>query len=765
MKITVLLIQGLVQGVGFRPFVYRIAAEMGLRGEVDNRNDGVVVRAVLSAQEKERLTERIRNEHPPVASVRRILELAPEESDRAYTAFTIAPSRSADEAVTQVSPDMAVCPDCLADRKRQPHRSDYPFVNCTRCGPRFTLIRDLPYDRPQTTMSVFPMCSRCRREYDDVADRRFHAQPVACLQCGPVYYAAENGPVRTGYAALLAESVALLRAGEVVAVKGIGGYHLACDACNESAVLRLREIKSRERKPLAVMFRDLETLRAYARVEPAEAACLQSWRRPIVLLGQHAGAGRPLAPSLNPGMHTLGCLLPYMPLHYDWFEALDLPALVLTSGNRSGCPVAAAADEAESQLSGKVPLILHHDREIYHRVDDSVVQVCGSQPCLIRRARGYVPEPLAAGCSVEGILAFGAETENTFALGKGESVLPGQYIGDLKQEETFRFYVGEMQRFGRLFRFTPGRLACDLHPDYFSSQEAERLAAAKGLPLVRVQHHHAHAVACMLEYGLHDPVLALVMDGTGLGDDGRVWGGEFLLCDRAGYRRLSHLEYVPLPGGDKAAEEPWRMAAAYLWKYGLPAPADWIVRVGEKKVGLLRRMMEQQVHTPQTSSAGRLFDAVASLTGICDVSTYPAEAAVRLEQAADGFPEEAYRIAEPETAGAGGTLSLRALVERVAADAAAGVEPGRISARFHETLAQVSKEKILESMRRTGASAAVVSGGCFQNKRLTGRLQRLFADAGVPLYVPGRLPCNDGGISAGQLAVAAAQRLREKKHE
>ena len=762
MKTTVLLIQGLVQGVGFRPFVYRIANEMGVCGEVDNRSDGVLVKAMLSRQEKERFKERIRSEHPSVAYVEQIVELEPEETKAAYGCFSIAPSSSGADGVTQVSPDIAVCPECLADRKRQPHRLDYPFINCTHCGPRFTLIRELPYDRPRTTMSVFPMCAACRSEYDDAADRRFHAQPVACRHCGPEYEASVGGAACTDYAVLLDATARLLGTGAVIAAKGIGGYHLVCDACDEEAVLRLRQIKRRDRKPFAVMFRDLATAKNYIRANAVEEACLVSWRRPVVVLEQKAsGSLRRIASLVNPGMRTLGCLLPYMPIHYDWFEKLGTPALVMTSGNRSGYPLAAGREEAHEQFAGKVALILHHNREIYHRVDDSVVYVCGSQPCLLRRARGYVPEPVAAGVPTEGLLAFGAETINTFAAGKGENVLLSQYIGDLKQEETFRFYTREMERFCRLFRLRPAVLACDLHPDYFSSQAAERQAEATGLPLIRVQHHHAHAAACMLEYGLHEPVVAMVFDGTGLGDDGCVWGGEFLWCDRAEYRRLAHLDYVPLPGGDRATGEPWRMAAAYLWKYKIPAPAVWTERIGKERIGLLERMMERGVNSPDTSGAGRLFDAVASLTGICDVAGRQAEGAILLEQAVPpGADEEAYRLPIPDTTRCNGSLSLAPLIRCVAEDVSAGVPPGIVSARFHETLAQVLKEKACGFVQATGVSEVVASGGCFQNKRLTERLQRLFAEADVSLRIPGRIPCNDGGIAAGQLAVAAERLLR-----
>lgn len=748
-KETVLTIYGLVQGVGFRPFIYRIANELGINGEVDNRNNGVCIRAVLTSPQREIFLSRIREEHPPVAYIHHI-DVEETEVTGSYSGFSIVPSRSESEEVTRVAPDIAVCTECLRDRQIQPHRRQYPFINCTHCGPRFSIIRDLPYDRNQTTMAAFDMCPTCRKEFLNPADRRFHAQPVACNHCGPFYYTYHNKKKLTGYSGLLALTSRLLREGEVIAAKGIGGYHLICDATNEKAVSRLREIKARDSKPFAVMFRNMEQLRIYASAGKKEEECLLSWRRPIVLLRQLS----PLAPGINPGMRTLGCMLPYMPVHHDWFERSDTPALVMTSGNLSEYPIAITPGEAEEQLAGKVALLLHHNRAIHNRVDDSVVQVCGNQPCLVRRSRGYVPEPFFADVRTEGILAFGAEKVNTFALGKGDTIIQSQYIGDLKNWETFAFYTESLARFRHLFRFVPSCLVCDRHPDYLSSQEAERYAAADHIPLLRVQHHHAHAVACMLEHGLHQPVIALVLDGTGLGDDGHVWGGEIFLCDRRSYRRLSHLEYLPLPGGDKASEEPWRMAVACLWHYygkEIPFPAGFVERIGQSKIDLLTRMMERGVNTPSTSSAGRLFDAVASLLGICDISTHQAEAPVRLEQTASGEHLAHYPVIIKE-----GNISFRLVFDGLLKDMAAGQPVPELAARFHNTVTFMLVERAKEYIKQTDATQVVLSGGCFQNKRLTEQLQHLFASENIPLYIPGRIPCNDGGISAGQLAVAAA---------
>lgn len=793
MKISILLIQGLVQGVGFRPFIYRIAQEMGIRGEVENRNNGVCIRALLTPAEKEAFIRRIYRECPPAATIRRILEEEEEGEGNVFSGaeagFFIISSRSGSDEITLVSPDIAVCPTCMEDRRKQPHRRHYPFVNCTQCGPRFSIVRDLPYDRQYTTMAAFGMCPDCRSEYTDVTDRRFHAQPVACNRCGPFYYATYKGRRITDYEALLSLASRLLREGQVIAVKGIGGYHLACDALNEEAVERLRTIKRRETKPFAVMFRNIESVETYAYMGEVEKNCLLSWRRPIVLLKRRKvleGDIFPLASALYPGMQTIGCLLPYMPVHYDWFDRLDTPALVMTSGNRSDLPILIRPEEAEEEWAEEVALMLHHNREIYNRTDDSVLHVCGAQSCLLRRSRGYVPEPFFTDTSVEGLLAFGAEKVSTFALGKGDMILQSQYIGDLKNWETFQFYSESQERFQHLFRFTPRRLVCDLHPDYLSSREAERISRTFSLPLQRVQHHHAHAAACLLEYGLTEPVVALIMDGTGLGDDGKSWGGEFLLCDRSRYRRLGHLEYVPLPGGDKASTEPWRMALSYLTHYGLPLPADWVERMGKSRVVMLQRLIEKNIQCPLTSSAGRLFDAVASLLGICDVSTRQAEAAVWLEQAAEiaadagetAADAEAGKVAKTVTTAKiaattergplaltptpafsvpeGEIISVRLLLQAILEDREKGVSCGCISARFHAALARLLWQKASEYVRLTGVRKVVVSGGCFQNKRLTETLQQLFEAGGIPLYVPGRIPCNDSGIAVGQLAVAAA---------
>ena len=747
-------IQGLVQGVGFRPFIYLLAEEMEIKGSVANRNNGVIILAELSEEQRMRFIHRIRSEHPPAASIHRIEIREFQGAENRFTNFSIVSSYSESEEVTQVAPDIAVCDDCLNDRKTQPHRLQYPFINCTNCGPRFSIIRDLPYDRQQTTMSGFEMCPVCRSEYTDIHDRRFHAQPVACNNCGPKYYYNDkNGEETSDYRQITELCARLLNEGKVIAVKGIGGYHLVCDATNESAVNRLRKVKIRDTKPFALMFKDLESLSHYAYLTEVEEENLKSWRRPIVLLNRRPTKNEfQIASGVNPGMHSLGCMLPYMPIHYDWFQQIHSPALVMTSGNLNDRPIIVTPEEAEQQLGSRTDLVLHHNRPIHNRVDDSVLQVCGTVPCLIRRSRGYAPEPFFAGIPTEGILAFGAEKTNTFALGKGDTIIQSQHIGDLKNEETFSFYTESMSRFEHLFRFTPRLLACDLHPDYLSSIHAETMAAEKQLPLVKVQHHHAHAVACMLEHRLTQPALAVVWDGTGLGDDGAAWGGEFFLCDRKRYTRLAHPEYVPMPGGDKAALEPWRMAVAYLHHYQLPVPETFLNRIGKERVETIIALLNKKISSPPTSSIGRLFDGFASLLGICDSSSRQAEAAVLLEQCVDESCSLSYPV-EPS----GTSISFRLLFQSALNDLEKNVPAAIIAAKFHNSLAELIVEKVIQLSGETGINQVVVSGGCFQNKRLVEQIQQFFSHSHISLYLPTQIPCNDGGVAAGQLAVAAAR--------
>lgn len=745
-----IVIEGLVQGVGFRPFVYLLARQMGVTGEVANTVNGVVIRAALSGNGLELFLRRIRKECPPVAVIQRVEVVERRGGDGGFPDFRIVASDAEEAHITRVAPDIAICDACLEDRKKQPHRIDYPFINCTHCGPRFSIIKSLPYDRAHTTMDSFEMCNCCRQEYTNPADRRFHAQPVACNHCGPVYYATYRGDYTETYEDLLRLTVDLIEQGEVIAVKGIGGYHLVCDACNSTAVRKLRDIKYRDAKPFAVMFGKVKTLKAFVHCGTKEEEMLTSYRRPIVLLKQRQVLGE----GINPGMNTLGVMLPYMAIHYDWFEQLATPALVMTSGNRSECPIVITPEEAEAQFGGKVALILHHNRPIQNRVDDSIEQLVASESCLIRRSRGYTPEPFFAQEDLEGILAFGAEMTGSFALGKDATCILSQYIGDLKNWETFSFYKESMARFQTLFRFAPRVLVCDMHPDYFSSTYAEAISRKENLPLIRVQHHHAHAVACMMEYELHEKVIAIVWDGVGLGDDGLAWGGEFFLCDRMSYKRLAHFAYIPMPGGDRASEEPWRMAVAYMHHFGLSLPRSFINRIGAEKIRQLVMLIDKKLNCPLTSGAGRLFDALASLLGLCDVAKHQAQAAVLLEQTALSATAEVYPVACAES------ISFRDMFEQVVIDINENKPVHEICAKIHYTLADLIYRMGGKLLKENGVKAVVLSGGCFQNKLLTELVFNLFSGEGISLYIPRRIPCNDGGIAAGQLAIASAKMKR-----
>ena len=745
MKVFHIHITGLVQGVGFRPFVYRIAREMGLDGTVDNRNDGVHI-YLMSSADPGRFVESIKQQAPPASEIRNI-SIASVDSDISYEGFTITGSRESGSAVTRISPDIAVCEDCLEDMMSQPHRLNYPLINCTNCGPRFTIIRDLPYDRDKTTMDVFEMCDRCRAEYHNPNDRRFHAQPVACNHCGPTYSMAEPKGLHINYNEILNQCSRLLHQGEVLAVKGMGGYFLCCDASNPEAVKLLRSRKKRDAKPFAVMFRDEDTLKQYCELTEDERLLIASWKRPVVLLRQHTS----LAAGINPGLGRLGAMLPCLPFHYHLFESCGLPALVMTSGNISEDPIIIDDSQAVSRLLPLTAGVVSHNREIFNRCDDSVVMMAGKHTILIRRSRGYVPNPVIMPLKVDGLLATGAELKNCFAIGLGDQAILSQHIGDLKNMETFGFFTESVERFKRMFRFSPNILACDLHPDYLSG----RYAAQTGLPLIKVQHHHAHIAACMAENSLEGDVCGVSLDGVGLGTDGAVWGGEFIICNYQDFRRFSHFDYVPLPGGDPASREPWRMAVSYLFRamgeemFNLPL--SLFTQIPENKIRLLIHGIQAGINCPQTSSCGRLFDAVAAITGICTQQVYEAQAPMMLEDIATKQSMPPYSIQ------AGSTLSFLPMICEIAADVREGIPASQISSRFHSTIIQAIGLTVKEMTKASGLKRVVLSGGSFQNTILLQSTAELLEKEGLQVFTHKNVPANDGGIAIGQLAVAAAR--------
>jgi len=749
MKITYqICISGLVQGVGFRPFIYRIAKEMGLTGTVENNNEGVTIHVQADYNEMNDFTDRIKKEKPLASHIENIE--VKEIPCINYSDFRIVKSADLSDEITEISPDIAVCDDCLADLKTQEHRLNYPFINCTNCGPRFTIIKDLPYDRDKTTMKDFVMCDTCHYEYTDILDRRFHAQPVACNNCGPVYELYYKGEGFTEFEKVVINAASIIDEGLVLAMKGLGGFHLSCDALNDVAVKRLRKRKNRESKPLAVMFRDIEIVGKYAEINSAEEKSVMSWRRPIVLLKEKKSCSFP--ESVSNGLGTIGVMLPYMPFHYLLFEHLKTQAIVLTSGNISDEPVVIDNDEAKKKLSGIFDALLVYNRYIYNRTDDSVVFVANGKERIIRRSRGYVPNPVRLGFNAEGIFAAGAELKNCFCIGKSRQAILSQHIGDMKNPETFNFYKETTGQFKKLFRAMPALAVGDMHPDYLSTRYVNEM----NIPEMFVQHHHAHIASCMAEHHLDEKVIGVSFDGTGYGDDGNIWGGEFFVCDLNNYERISHFEYMPVPGGDKVSEEPWRMAVSYLYKvYGkefLNLDLSFLKNIPKEKINLLILAIDKKLNCPLTSSAGRLFDAVAAITGVCTFNTFEAEAPMRLESLIDNVCGEKYNYKINQFVCF--DLTIKGIVE----DVLNFVETSVIAAKFHNTIIVAIVEVVCFARSKYNLNKVVLSGGVFQNRYLLENAENLLKENKFEVYTHSKVPSNDGGIALGQLAVAAKSR-------
>jgi hydrogenase maturation protein HypF len=748
-----LKVSGLVQGVGFRPFVFTLAKSHKLNGWVENRNDGVTILVNGTRKTVLRFRDDLLHSAPEVSSIESVeIERV---SHRQFDSFQIQPSENVSDAVTEIGPDIAVCEDCLVDMLEQPHRINYPLINCTRCGPRFSIITGLPYDRPNTTMVPFVMCPVCRSEYEDVTDRRFHAQPVACNQCGPAYkLVTHNGPTRD-LSLLLSGVKELVSDGGLLAVKGTGGFHLMCDAFNEEGVHKLRAMKQRDGKPFAVMFRSADEARAYVEISAIEEKVLTSWRRPIVLLKKKRAFTRGIAD----GLSTLGIMLPYMPFHHLLFQYLETPAVVLTSGNFSDEPILISDEKVTALFSGHIDGVVSYNREIYNRIDDSVVTVVNRKPMVIRRARGYAPSPIKTSLNVEGILGTGAELTGSFCMGKGNQVIMSQYIGDLKNLETLEFYTEAYSRFCRLFRFYPELVVSDLHPDYLSSRFADRLVEENpGIRHIRVQHHHAHIASVMLDRGLEGEVLGFSFDGTGLGSDGHIWGAEIIRADYLDFERLFHFEYVPLPGGDKAIKEPWRMGLSYLYHcYGkalFDLQVPLIHAFKRDKAEQIILLVDKQLNTPRTSGAGRLFDAVAAIIGLNYFSTYQAEAPMLLESVIDPSEKGFYDFEVGN-----GQISFVLMIRQIVNDLEGGASPGVISSRFHNTIMELVFRLSMQIRADLGLSRIVLGGGTFQNKYLSEIIQNRLVKEHFEVYLPGEIPVNDQGIAAGQLAVGAHRRM------
>lgn len=753
-------ITGIVQGVGFRPFVYNLATRLGLSGWVLNSSSGVEIEAVGPETVLDEFIARLRTDAPPLARIERItvtpLSSHTGEGEGGWgagvRAFRILHSEARPGEFVPISPDVAICEDCLRELfDPGDRRYRYPFINCTNCGPRFTIIRDIPYDRPNTTMAPFIMCPDCQAEYDDPTNRRFHAQPNACPVCGPrlEFRAGPDAPPLYGEEALQAARAAI-RAGQIVAVKGLGGFHLACDATADAPVARLRERKGRVDKPFAIMSFDLETVERYCEVNDAERALLTSRQRPIVLLRRRADA--PVSPLVAPGNRYLGVMLPYTPLHYLLLEPAEgFPvALVMTSGNYSEEPIVTDNGEALRRLAALADAFLLHDREIHARCDDSVTRIVRGAELPIRRSRGYAPYPVHLPFPVRPVLAVGAELKNTFCLTRERYAFLSQHIGDMENYETLRFFEDMVEQLQRTFRVEPEAVAHDMHPAYLATRYARGLAGR--LPLVPVQHHHAHIAACMAENGLlgDHPVIGVAFDGTGYGTDGAIWGGEFLIADYASFRRAAHLRYIPLPGGDAAIRRPYRVALAHLWAAGIPwdEALPPVAAAAPSERAVLERQLARGLNTVPTSSMGRLFDAVAALAGGRQEINYEAQAAIELEmQVADGV-EEAYPF------GGGEEVDPAPVIRAVVQDVGDGVPIGVVAARFHNGVAAMVRDVCLRLRSETGLNEVALSGGVFQNVTLLGKTVALLEEAGFTVYTHRLVPPNDAGISLGQAVIA-----------
>jgi hydrogenase maturation protein HypF len=749
-------IAGVVQGVGFRPYIYGLATELGLCGQVGNGTGGVVVEIEGAGSRVEEFLRRLPLEIPPLARIESLMLEDIEISG--VVGFRIVASDARGEVSTQIPADAATCADCLREMgDAENRRYRYPFINCTHCGPRFTITRNIPYDRPQTSMAKFGMCAACQAEYEDPRDRRFHAQPNACWDCGPRLTLLDAEDAASDARDPVGAAVELLRAGEIVAVKGVGGFHLVVDATSEAAVMRLRARKHRFGKPLAVMVRDLEAVRRLCKVSDAEAALLTSTERPIVLLRALEGNG--LVAEVAPGVPWLGVFLPYAPVHFLLLGGDGLRALVMTSANLSEEPIAIANEEAVERLGRIADAFLVHDREILQRADDSVMQVVEGAPQFVRRSRGHVPLPVALLDETPPLLAVGGHLKSVFTLAKGMHGYQSQHLGDLESVASVEFFEEALEHFGRIFQIVPEYVVHDLHPGYSSTAWAMRQTQ----PKIAVQHHHAHIAGCMAEHRLRGPVIGLALDGTGYGADGCVWGGEVLIATLTGFERFAHLKYVAMPGAEAAVREPWRMAFGHLHAAlgeGVFV-ADLLaqMKVSEGDARMLARIMEIGLNSPLTSSCGRMFDAAAALILGRDRVDYEAQAAIELEGVAEaGAVPEANRYVFRLEEDVEGPLILNPapMWKELVTDLRGGESPAKMSARFHAGVADGYVRAATAAGARNGIRETCLSGGVFHNRLLTRLVCEGLRRAGMEAYLPVKVSPGDGGLSYGQAVVAAA---------
>ena len=804
-------VTGIVQGVGFRPFVYTMASHLNLKGWVRNSSAGVDIQIEGKPDSLVEFCQALENDFPPLAKIDSIQ--VEECSLAGFSAFEIIPSELIPGAYIPISPDVSICPDCLQEMLDPSDlRYLYPFINCTNCGPRFTIIQDIPYDRPKTTMAPFEMCEDCRVEYKDPLNRRFHAQPVACPVCGPHIWLEESKQFTGGSLpffttknnqlkhpddmAVIREVQTLLAKGKILAMKGLGGFHLACDATDSNAVVELRNRKLRVDKPFAIMVKDIGTIERHCYLSELEKELLLSRERPIVLLHRKSESTIDLA--VAPQQNTLGVMLPYTPLHHMLFQELPHlrpdqtnatdnficpPVLVMTSGNISEEPIAFENQDARERLAPLADVFLMHDRNIHTRCDDSVIRLhpetsrrCNTnktRPSIsipLRRSRGYAPDPIRLPWHGPQILAAGSELKNTFCLTKENNAFLSHHIGDMENFETLDSFENGIAHFETLFRISPQAIACDLHPDYLATRYAQERAQMIGIPHYQVQHHHAHIASCMVDNGLtgDQPILGVSLDGTGYGDDGAIWGGEFLISDYCGYQRFAHLEYTPLPGGDSATRKPFRIALAQLWHHKMTWDGDLPpVRFacGDEQT-LLRSMLENNINSPLTSSMGRLFDAVAALVGVRAEVNYEAQAAVEFETLAapDVSGRYSFLIGKPSSKSGGQnpvldplTLATKDVFAEIIQDLNNQVPVQIISAKFHNGLTNAILDVCQAANDKYGINQVALSGGVWQNMTLLSKTIRLLEQSAFKVYTHQQVPPNDGGISLGQAAIVSRQ--------
>jgi hydrogenase maturation protein HypF len=767
-------IKGIVQGVGFRPFIYSLAKKHSLKGFVCNDTEGVVIDVEGDKHSINKFIKGIEEELPILSIIDEMkVKNLPINN---YKTFTIKSSSQNGKRSVLISPDTATCQDCIRELfDKNDHHYRYPFINCTNCGPRFTIIKDIPYDRERTTMKKFKMCKLCQTEYDDPQDRRFHAQPNGCPDCGPevILHKEENKNSKQFCPEQpIKETARLLKDGKIIAIKGLGGFHLACDAQNKEAVYNLRSNKYREEKPFAMMAKNMDTIESFCKVNDTEKALLLSQRAPILLLERGGKNSIQISEMVAPKQKYYGVMLPYAPLHHLLFAEDCPPVLVMTSGNVSEEPICYRYQEAKSRLSGIADYFLTHNRDIHIRCDDSVTRVFNEKEMLVRRSRGYVPEPITLPfTSQKHVLACGGELKNTFCLTRENKAFLSHHIGDLENLETLTSFEKGIEHFKKLFTIQPQIIAYDIHPEYLSTKYARKLAGKNPkLETFGIQHHHAHIVSCMVENGIAEKVIGVALDGAGYGTDGTIWGGEFLLADMENFKRMAHLQNIPMPGGTMAIKEPWRMAASYLYSiYGnkfLDLGVPFTKELDRDKWKIMRKMLDAKINSPLTSSMGRLFDVVSALLKIRKTINYEGQAAIELEMAIEQIEERREKREEDRykylTFNKNEMLIIDAgkIVEGIVRDIKKGSSIPQISLKFHNTISRMIVDTTKNISKKTGVEKIVLSGGVFQNMFLLEHTVNELKDSGFQVYTHHKVPTNDGGISLGQAAIAIKKSQR-----